>query len=125
MAPETDCRRQPMQIRSVEPSGFPMDEAAASAPTVIPAWRRPCRQAARILGFVTVGAIAILSPSKAAAADALPRSLLILNQSTPLRPWPTAIIAGIQSSMQVEPVGTITYYVEHLDLYQLDSARYR
>ena len=60
-----------------------------------------------------------------ALADALPpRSVLVLNQSTSLRPWPNAIIAGIRPSISGNPGGTISFYVEHLDLYQFDSPRY-
>jgi signal transduction histidine kinase len=60
-----------------------------------------------------------------ALADALPpRSVLVLNQSTSSRPWPNAIIAGIRSSMSGNSRGTISFYVEHLDLYQFDSPQY-
>ena len=60
-----------------------------------------------------------------ALADALPpRSVLVLNQSTSLRPWPNAIIAGIRQSISGNPGGTISFHVEHLDLYQFDSPRY-
>ena len=63
--------------------------------------------------------------SSATLAEApLPRSVLILNQSTSIRPWPTAIIAGIQSSMSDPGEAPISYYAEHLDLYRFDSPRY-
>ena len=58
-------------------------------------------------------------------ADALPpRSVLVFNQSTALRPWPTAIIAGIRSRMINDPGGAIAFYVEHLNLYQFNGPRY-
>jgi signal transduction histidine kinase len=67
--------------------------------------------------------LACLSSATLAEAP-LRRSVLILNQSTSIRPWPTAIIAGIQSSMS-DPLGApISYYVEHLDLYRFDSPGY-
>jgi signal transduction histidine kinase len=78
------------------------------------------RSAAGILAFMLACAV-----SPATLADApLPRSVLILNQSTSLRPWPAAIIAGIQSGMSDAGGAPISYYVEHLDLYRFDSPRY-
>jgi signal transduction histidine kinase len=59
------------------------------------------------------------------AAQPQPRSVLIVNQSTSPRPWPTEVIAGIQASMRVHPLGTISFYVEHLDLYSFDGPEYR
>jgi hypothetical protein len=38
--------------------------------------------------------------------------------------WPVAIIAGLRSSMIGDPGGTISLYVEHLDLYHFDGPRY-
>jgi signal transduction histidine kinase len=58
-------------------------------------------------------------------ADALPpRSLLVINQSTSLRPWPNAIVAGITSVISDSPGAAISFYVEHLDLYQFNGPRY-
>ena len=62
---------------------------------------------------------------EADAAKPSSRSVLIVNQSTSLRPWPVEVIAGIQASMRVHPLGTISFYVEHLDLYSFDSPAYR
>jgi signal transduction histidine kinase len=74
---------------------------------------------------VFVLAVSTVSASHAAmAAPPLPRSVLILNQSTSLRPWPTAIIAGMRSSFRRSSGGAVSSYVEHLDLYQFRSPEY-
>jgi ABC-type uncharacterized transport system substrate-binding protein len=43
-------------------------------------------------------------------------SVLVLDQSAPLRPWSTAIISAIQSSKVDKSGRSISYHVEHLDL---------
>jgi signal transduction histidine kinase len=83
--------------------------------------RRPGRLLAAIAAFLG----AILSASLCFAAEPLPRSVLILNQSTSLRPWPAAIIDGIRSSALREPAGATSFYLEHLDLYRFDGASHR
>ena len=83
--------------------------------------RRPWRLLAAIAAFFG----AILFASLCFAAEPLPRSVLILNQSTSLRPWPAAIVDGIKSSSLSEPAGATSFYLEHLDLYRFDSTSYR
>ena len=83
------------------------------------------RSRTRFLAALAAGLIAILSASVCVAAEPLPRSVLILNQSTSLRPWPAAIIAGIRSSALGNPVGATSFYLEHLDLYRFGGAGYR
>jgi ABC-type uncharacterized transport system substrate-binding protein len=62
--------------------------------------------------------------STALAGPALPPSVLILDQSASLRPWSTAIIKAIQSTMNSNSVVPISYYVEHLDLFAFSSPSY-
>jgi hypothetical protein len=74
-------------------------------------------------GMTLVAAIACLLEffcADALAQQPLPPSVLILNQSTSLRPLPLAIIAGIQASMK-DVDRSLSYDVDHLDLYQFGS----
>jgi signal transduction histidine kinase len=52
------------------------------------------------------------------------RSVLILDQSTSFRPWPTTIIAGIRSVFRNNPGPPITLFVEHLDLHRFKGSDY-
>jgi signal transduction histidine kinase len=52
------------------------------------------------------------------------RSVLILDQSTSFRPWPTAIIAGMRSVFRDNPGSPIALYVEHLDLHRFGGSEY-
>lgn len=79
------------------------------------------RRGVRVLGLATACLLVIASACGAAGPDVRP--VLIINQST-ARPWPTAIIAGIQASLRVHPLGSIPIYVEHLDLYTFDGPQY-
>jgi hypothetical protein len=65
-----------------------------------------------------------LAISPVLAGPQLPLSVLVLDQSASLRPWSTAIIKAIQSSMSSNVAKPISYYVEHLDLYDFYSPRY-
>ena len=69
--------------------------------------------------------IAISLPAIAFADRMLPGSVLVLDQSTSYRPWPNAILAGIRSVLKdnLQVVGS--FYVEHLDLYRFNDARYK
>ena len=62
--------------------------------------------------------------SAASAGAPLARSILVINPSTSLRPWPAALIAGIRAATSGDFGGAIAYYIEHLDLYQFGNARY-
>src|SRR5438477_12289804 len=59
-----------------------------------------------------------------AAEEPIPRSVLILNQSTSFRPWPIAILSGMRSVMSDTAEEPVSFYVEHLDLYQFDDPGY-
>jgi signal transduction histidine kinase len=91
-------------------------EAAAVA-----AIRRPA--GLRMLGFVAACLLMIANETRAGEPPQ-PRSVLVINQSTALRPWPTKIIAGIQASLRAHPIGSVSIDVEHLDLYTFDGPRY-
>lgn len=52
------------------------------------------------------------------------RSVLVLDQSTSFRPWPSAIIAGVRSVFRDNPGSPIALYVEHLDLHRFDGSEY-
>ena len=64
-------------------------------------------------------------PTAGLADEPLPRSVLILNQSTSLRPMPIAIIDGIRTSMDGKLQGAISYHIEHVDLYRFNSSLYK
>src|SRR5215510_13685915 len=54
-----------------------------------------------------------------------PRSVLILDQSTSIRPWPTGIIAGMRSVLHGAAGSPIALYVEHLDLHRFKGSEYQ
>jgi signal transduction histidine kinase len=54
-----------------------------------------------------------------------PRSVLILDQTTSFRPWPTAIIAGMRSVLDRNAGSPIALYVEHLDLHRFSGSEYQ
>jgi signal transduction histidine kinase len=60
----------------------------------------------------------------ASAEPTLPQSVLILNQSSSLPQWPTAIINGIVSSMTTNSTQPMSYYIEHLDLHRFSGPQY-
>src|SRR5215470_15637139 len=79
-----------------------------------------CLAAAIILGATT----SLASP-EASAVQGTPRSLLILDQSTSFRLWPSAIIAGMRSELAGNLESPTAIYVEHLDLHQFRGAEYQ
>jgi len=54
----------------------------------------------------------------------LSRSVLVLDQSAPLRPWSVTIIAAVQSSKSDKSGNPISYHVEHLDLFGFAKRQY-
>jgi signal transduction histidine kinase len=62
--------------------------------------------------------------SIAFAGSPLPPSVLILDQSASLRPWSSAIIRAFQSSVSSNSARPISYFVEHLDIFDFYSPRY-
>jgi len=61
---------------------------------------------------------------RALAQPTLLQSVLIINQSTSISQWPTAIINGIISSMTTDSSQKLSYYIENMDLYQFYDHRY-
>jgi signal transduction histidine kinase len=102
-----------------------------SIPGVPLSRRAAARLRRKVHCFTLIAACVVAAASLLATADAAgapepqQRSVLIVNQSTALRPWPTEVMAGIQASMRVQPLGSISFHVEHLDLYNFDSPAYR
>src|SRR5262245_51160539 len=66
----------------------------------------------RIAFVLTAG----LPPAGSWAADPLPSSVLILNQTRAELPWFTAFSATFQSILNAEPVRRFSVYSENLDL---------
>ncbi|HSV22650.1 MAG TPA: ABC transporter substrate binding protein [Xanthobacteraceae bacterium] len=64
-------------------------------------------------------------PTVGLGEEQLPRSVLILNQSTSIRPLPIAIIDGIRTTMDGKLPGAMSYYIEHVDLYRFNSSLYK
>jgi len=83
---------------------------------------------ARGTDLVAVGLIywllALLACPIARADPPLPRSVLVLDQSTSFRPWPSAVISAMRSVMNNDPSRPISLYVEHLDLYRFNGSQY-
>ena len=75
--------------------------------------------------FLAAGMIIYLFASSPGLADEpLPRSVLILDQSTSFRPWPTTIIAGIRSILGASTGPPVSVYVEHLDFNRFKGPDY-
>jgi signal transduction histidine kinase len=66
------------------------------------------------LGFPTV-----------AAAEALPRSVLILDQSNPGVPWYIALSAAFRSTLNANSASPVVLYAENLDLSRFDGPQYQ
>ena len=79
----------------------------------------------RMSATIFIWLVACLLMCPATWADPpLPRSVLILDQSAPIRPWSTAIIQAIQSIKSDEFGAPISYHVEHLDLFGFGGGPY-
>jgi signal transduction histidine kinase len=62
--------------------------------------------------------------SRSWAEPSLPPSVLVLDQSAPLRPWSTAIMHAVQSVKSDKSGRPISYHVEHLDLFGFGRRQY-
>jgi hypothetical protein len=72
-----------------------------------------------------VGSLAACFACPATWADPpLARSVLILDQSAPLRPWATKIIGALEASKSDRSGRPISYHVEHLDLFGFGGRQY-
>ena len=70
------------------------------------------------------GVMAFSANADSRVDQVAPRSVLILDQSTSFRPWPTAIIAGMRSVLSTHPGSPIALFVEHLDLHRFKGPEY-
>jgi signal transduction histidine kinase len=86
--------------------------------------RRKGRSFGLIAAQVLVAACLLAAGNGSRAEVPQHRSVLIIDQSTSLRPWQNAIVAAIQASMRVRPLGAISFYVENLDLYDFNGPEY-
>ena len=77
-------------------------------------------RALRIIGLI----IAALAPVIAAAAEPLPRSVLILDQSAVDSAWYAAFAATFRSTLNAGSVKRISIYEEHLDLSRFGGPRH-
>src|SRR5215470_5354076 len=77
-----------------------------------------------LAALLFLGLMASSADADSRAEPVAPRSVLILDQSTSFRPWPTAIIAGMRSALGVNPGPPIAIYVEHLDLHRFGGVEY-
>jgi signal transduction histidine kinase len=59
------------------------------------------------------------------AAEPLPRSVLIITQSSPTSAGAVAMVDGIRSALDVSSAQPITIYSEHLDLNRFPTARHK
>ena len=85
----------------------------------------PILTSVRHIAFAVACTCCLLRYGQCASAEpALPQSVLILNQSTSLPQWPTAIIDGIISSMTAKSTQPLSFYVEHLDLHRFSGPQY-
>jgi signal transduction histidine kinase len=73
---------------------------------------------------ILVWLVACFACSAVWADHPLPPSVLVLDQSAPLRPWATAIIQAVQSGKNDTSGRPISYHVEHLDLFGFGRRQY-
>ena len=82
------------------------------------------KQIGQMSTTVLVWLVTCLVCSAAWADRPLPRSVLVLDQSAPLRPWSTAIMHAVQSVKSDKSGRPISYHVEHLDLFGFGRLQY-
>jgi hypothetical protein len=68
--------------------------------------------------------IAGLMPALCPAAEPLPRSVLILDQSGPGLPWYMAATSALRSALNRNSAAPISVYIENLDLNRFNGPRY-
>ena len=82
------------------------------------------KQSGRMSAAVVVWLEACFVCSAARADPPLSHSVLVLDQSAPLRPWSSAIIGAVQSGKSDKSGNPISYHVQHLDLFGFGKRRY-
>src|SRR5262249_15634442 len=83
-------------------------------------WKRSGRVSAAV--FVWLEACFVCSAAR--ADPLLSHSVLVLDQSAPLRPWSSTIIEAVQSGKSDKSGNPISYHVQHLDLLGFGKRRY-
>jgi len=78
----------------------------------------------RSVAAILFGLKVLLDCFSALAAEPLPRSVLILDQSTHFGHWQHAIIGAIRSTMNESAGQPMAFYAEHLDLFLFKGQRY-
>ncbi len=87
-------------------------------------FRRTEIRAVLLLRFAVAWLGACLAPWPAFAAEALPRSILVLEQSDLKSPFYAAIYTGLQSAVNASPTSPVIVYVENLDLSRFPGPDY-
>jgi signal transduction histidine kinase/ABC-type uncharacterized transport system substrate-binding protein len=78
----------------------------------------------RFLRQIIVCLTACLGPAISAAAEPVPHSVLILDQSNPGVPWYTALSTAFRSTLNAGAATPIAIYAENLDLNRFRGAQY-
>ena len=73
---------------------------------------------------IAIAILAYLAPAIAPAAEPLPRSVLVLDQSIPYNTWFTELMAAFQSGLNAGPGTPITVYSEKLEYSHFKGADY-
>lgn len=81
-------------------------------------------RAVLLLRFAVAWLGACLAPWPGFAAEPLPRSILILEQSDSRSPFYAAIYSGLQSQVNANPTSPVIIYVENLDLSRFPGPEY-
>jgi signal transduction histidine kinase len=77
-----------------------------------------------IVRAATFAAFACLAPAIAPAAEPLPRSVLILDQTEPASQWGFSFRSGLRSVLGADPTAPIAIYSEVLDLGRFSGKEY-
>src|SRR5450432_3495353 len=87
-------------------------------------WSDICRdRIMRSFGRIFIWLMVYLTFLIFAAAEPLPRSVLIITQSSPTSAGAVAMVDGIRSAFDVSSTQPIAIYSEHLDLNRFPSTR--
>lgn len=79
----------------------------------------------RSLSRAFIWLMVTLTPSISAAAESLPRSVLVITQSSPSSGGAIALFAALRSDPNVNSTSRIAVYTEHLDLNRFPSQQYQ
>ena len=79
----------------------------------------------RSLSRVFIWLMVTLTPPISVAAESLPRSVLVITQSSPSSGGAIALFAAFGSDPNVNSTSRIAVYTEHLDLNRFPSQQYQ